>query len=106
MNTPAGHVGKPYVALHHDYFSLDRDSSQSQARCGLPGVHDAVHGQRWFLCVLNDQQIKRARVRQSPGHDLGVHQGLYTIREGDRAGLGQHAHFRDLLSCQARLIAP
>ncbi len=101
VQPPAGEFGQTQIALDHDDLGFAGNAGEAEPGRHFAGVHVAAGGEARLFRMLDDHQREGRGVLQRPAHDPGVGDGAHAVGEGDRAGLGEHAHFRQLAAFEA-----
>ena len=98
MVAPPGQRDQPQVAVEHDGLGFARDAGKPEPAGALALGHHPVAGQRRVGAVVHDERAEVFGVGERPAHRLRALDRARPVAEGDRAGLGEQADFRDLAS--------
>ena len=89
--------GEGEVALDHDRLGDGRVAGEAELRRDAAFVHVSAARERLLLAVQRERPARRRRVLERAAHQPGRADRDAVVGEGDRAGVGELAHLRQLL---------
>src|SRR5713101_4587332 len=101
VNVRARQLGQQDVARHHDVLGRPRLAQESQLGRDQSLVHRPAVRQVLVLGMADDGRAEGQGVFHRAAVDLGVHDALAVVGEGDAPRLGQLGHLGQLLALEA-----